>query len=82
MNPENHPTPRDRFQARWGVIAAVLSALVAGGLAHFQSRDVTDAKLIEMRDALEGQRSKEAELERQLRELKGNNKTLSVKSRR
>jgi len=72
MKPEDqHPTLRDRFHARWGVIAAVVGAVVGAfggaGITHLVSRDVTDAKLLEVRQDLERERARGDNLELRLK---------------
>lgn len=71
MNWEEHPpTQRDRFHARWTVIAALLGALAGAALQFFFSRDVTDARLLEVRQELFKEQARSDNLEHQLQELK------------
>lgn len=70
MEPERHrPTKRDWFHVKWAVIAAILGALVGAALQHLVSRDVTDAKLIEISQELAKERSRSDNLELQLNQI-------------
>lgn len=70
MEHEHHgPTSRDRFNAKWAVIAALIAALAGAGVQYLASRDVTDAKLLEMSGEMARERLRAERLEGQLREL-------------
>lgn len=64
------PTQQDRFHAKWMVIAAILGALAGASLQFLLARDVTDARLLEVRQELFKEQARSDNLEQQLRELR------------
>jgi hypothetical protein len=70
---DRYPTSRDRFHARWGVIAAVVAAVagavVGSGVTHLVSREVPDAKLLEVRQDLERERARAYNLDLRLKKF-------------
>lgn len=68
-NDENLPTGRDRFHARWTVIAAILGAITGASVQYAVNRDVTDARLLDLGNELAQERSRSDRLELQLQEM-------------
>lgn len=60
MDLEERPTGRDRYHAKWAIIAALVGAVAAVGLQHLISRDTTSAEPIEV---LRSERSQPESLE-------------------